>query len=174
MRVLILVLLASCATKTAPPPTVVTIERPREDKFYTHRSEQWVKDLVSVANCVMNLPEFWAEVEVYPKFTFTSDDSKLVSARLRHLPAHEVKLYMTKNPLSSAIAYVVPSRPHEVNLNTRKHPREMSAMVATITHEYSHPEYGHGDNSPKGKEDSVPYAIGRIAQKHSSKCQSSK
>jgi len=174
MRLLLILLLASCATKTAQPPTVITIERPRQDRFFTNRSEQWAKDLVTVSNCVWNLPEFWTDVAKHPGYTHTEDSPLVVAEKLMTTPPHEIVLYTSKNPLTAAISYRSPSKPGVIHLNTRKHPRVIGAMVNTATHEASHHFYGHGDNSPSGKENSVPYAIGTIAQRHSIRCQTTR
>jgi hypothetical protein len=47
----------------------------------------------------------------------------------------------------------------------------MQAMVNTALHECSHlAGYTHGDNSPVGKENSVPYWVGSKAEEVAVKC----
>jgi prolyl-tRNA editing enzyme YbaK/EbsC (Cys-tRNA(Pro) deacylase) len=49
--------------------------------------------------------------------------------------------------------------------NKHKLERKKCSMVNTLVHEYMHfIGYSHGDNSPVGKENSVPYYFGNRAQ----------
>lgn len=70
---------------------------------------------------------------------------------------YEIGAYRTVNPWSSALAKTVNGK---VYLNTRKS-WDMPQYGDTITHELMHiMGFSHGDNSPEGKENSVPYFIG--------------
>lgn len=82
-----------------------------------------------------------------------------------------VKLYKSKNPWSRAYGYYTPSRPFDININTRKMNRSVESFVGTLVHEMVHAidgldmvhNYGHGDNSSAGKQDTVPYWVGNLA-----------
>ena len=60
-----------------------------------------------------------------------------------------------------------------IYFNSRCLNRPLCSLVGTYAHELTHvadsytKEYffGHGDNSPKGKEESAPYWIGRVASR---------
>jgi len=77
-----------------------------------------------------------------------------------------IKAYRTFNPWSAAIAMTKKSEPGVIYINTRKIARRDEAdYINTLVHEFMHiVGYSHGSNSPKGKEDSVPYRMGSIAE----------
>lgn len=82
-----------------------------------------------------------------------------------------IKFYRSKNPWSSAYGYYSPSRPFDVNINTRHIVRSTQSFIETIVHELIHAidgldkanSFGHGDNSRKGKHNTAPYWIGVLA-----------
>lgn len=84
-----------------------------------------------------------------------------------------VKLYKSRNPWSKAYGYYTPSRPFDININTRKMNRSVESFIATLTHEMIHAidgldmvhNYGHGDNSSVGKDNTAPYWISNQAAK---------
>jgi hypothetical protein len=50
-------------------------------------------------------------------------------------------------------------------INSYKMERNECSMINTLVHEYTHYlGFGHGDNSPVGKENSIPYYFGNRAQ----------
>jgi hypothetical protein len=83
-----------------------------------------------------------------------------------------VKLYKSKNPFSKAYGYFSPSKPDHIFLNTRKLNRSKGSIVSSLIHEMIHyvddknkqESYGHGDNSPVGKENTAPYWIDNLAE----------
>jgi len=91
-----------------------------------------------------------------------------------YIPVHPiiVKTYRSKNPWSSALGYFSPSQPDHIFLNNRKLNRSKGSIVATLIHEMIHfcdylnevDSYGHGDNSPAGKENTAPFYIDNIAE----------
>jgi UDP-glucose 6-dehydrogenase len=142
-----------------------------KNPFVTNSSLQYMKDVVRVSNCVVANPEFLKEVEAFPKFTFTDKTSKEVADSLRNLKEIMLSTYRPKNPFSKAIATTFAGDPF-VYFSTRKNPREMKYMLNTSFHEALHlVEFSHGDNSPIGKEDSVNYMVGTIAEKYSKACE---
>lgn len=82
-----------------------------------------------------------------------------------------VKLYRSRNPWSKAYGYYTPSRPFDININTRKMNRSVESFIGTLVHEMIHAidgldmihNFGHGDNSSAGKQDTAPYFIGNLA-----------
>lgn len=83
-----------------------------------------------------------------------------------------IKLYRSKNPWSSAYGYFSPAKPDHIFLNNRKLNRSKGSIVSSLIHEMIHflddknkqESYGHGDNSPIGKEATAPYFIDNIAE----------
>jgi len=72
---------------------------------------------------------------------------------------------------SKAIGYYSYKNPTTINLNIYKQDRSISSITNTLIHEAihmadyfdRHHSFGHGDNSPKGKQNTAPYAIGSLA-----------
>jgi hypothetical protein len=82
-----------------------------------------------------------------------------------------IRTYKTKWPLSKAIATTYKNNKTELYFNRYKNPREMANMVNTSMHEITHlVGYSHGSNSSIGKEDTVPYKVGAIAQRNYHAC----
>lgn len=188
-HLLLLILLASCATKytetkpdevvvkdpaTLPVETGVVLDQERlaKEVFTTKSSLPYMAEVARISNCIVNNEAFLKEVELYPKFTFTDKTSKQVADSLRNPRPVVLSTYRTKNPWSAAIATTFSGDPTAVYFNTRKNPRPMPELVNTSCHEgLGHIQgYGHGNNSPVGKEDSVPYGLGTICEKFVSSC----
>lgn len=74
----------------------------------------------------------------------------------------EVLPWKPFNPWTAAIATTFKNKPGKVFINVRKiNQRSIAEYVNTLVHESCHLlGYGHGSNSPKGKENSVPYWLG--------------
>lgn len=175
----LLAILISCAT--TPPQDIVDIQEaiiqldagiiqapPYREVFTTKSSLKWVQGAVAVSNCVINNEEFLSEVENYPKFTYTDKTPKQVAELLRSAPPAIVSTY--KKSFTKAIAYRNVGS-NVIYLNTAKNPRVMSAIVNTAAHELAHiAGLGHGDNSPRGKQESAPYRVGKIAERYSETC----
>ena len=81
--------------------------------------------------------------------------------------------YKSKNPWSKAYGFYTPSRPFDININTRRMNRTTASFVATLVHEMIHAidgldsenEFGHGSNESTGKDNTAPYYIGALASK---------
>jgi hypothetical protein len=138
--------------------------------FHTEIKTQWVNDLVKYANCVINHSDFINEIESQKVFEYTEKTGYAVIAAL-HERRCGLRLYATKNPFSSVIATTYANDREYLYFNTRKNPRDMKYMVNTAIHECSHlAGFSHGDNSPVGKENSVPYFIGKSSESVVEKC----
>jgi hypothetical protein len=134
-------------------------------------SLKWVKQLADVSNCVIKNEEFLKEVEAFPKYDFTTKTSKEVAQAYRSSAPSVISTYKTKNPWSKAIATTYTGDSKTIYLNLRKNPRPLKEMVNTAIHERGHGlGFSHGDNSSWGKENSVNYRVGLIAEKYVEKC----
>jgi hypothetical protein len=77
-----------------------------------------------------------------------------------------LKRWRPPNPFTSAIAMVKRGEPCVIYINARKiAKRDEADYINTLVHEFMHVVgFSHGSNSPRGKEDSVPYRMGQIAE----------
>lgn len=130
----------------------------------------WMTSLGSVAECVIANDSFQKEVSAIERWDYTTKTGKQVAADLKAVSGVTISTYKTNNPLSKTIAYR-PVGKKEIYFNLRKNPRPYESMINTTVHELSHVAgYGHGNNSSRGKEKSVPYGVGKIAEKYVSVC----
>jgi hypothetical protein len=73
---------------------------------------------------------------------------------------------------SKALAYFKPSKPNNIYINGSKLNRSMGSIVGTFYHEAVHMfdaqddkhSFGHGSNSNKGKQNTVPYKVGALVK----------
>ena len=130
-----------------------------------------VTDAVTVANAILADPQFYDAILLHQSFTLTNATPAEVAEVLRNCDsALEVRLYKPANPFSRAYGKELPSFPDLVFLNTRKLNRSTPSIVGTIVHEAVHAadavsdvDFSHGDNSPRGKQNTAPYWIGNLA-----------
>lgn len=176
--IILLPLITACATNKEFRPlngtdSIPQVEADTENPasiFHTELKTQWVNDLVRTANCVINHAEFVSSLKAKVAFDYSDETGTNVYTRLEKASCG-IRLYATKNPFSSAIATTYATDRKFFYLNTRKNPRPMPSMVNTAIHECTHlVGYTHGDNSPVGKENSVPYWAGDQAEKIAVKC----
>jgi hypothetical protein len=167
MRLILVILLLSSCTSTAkdlPLPEPRTIFTARSTLDYVHQA-------VKVANCVIVNEKFLSEIGKFAKYDYTTMKPAEVEARIRGVSPAAVSTYRTTNPFSRVIATTYSTDPTTIYLNTRNNPQAMPDMVNTIIHELTHlNNFGHGDNSPVGKDNSVPYRLGSMAEKYVSEC----
>ena len=127
-------------------------------------------------NKAMGIAEdfLWNHLSVIKKedhFTYTNQTVKQVYETIKsHLAKEtyiEVDLYKSKWPWSKAIAYTTKGS-SKLFINSRHIPdRSVEDYVNTLTHEFLHLcGYSHGSNNPKGKEQSIPYRIGQLAENY--------
>lgn len=117
-------------------------------------------------------PDFQIEVGSFPKYTHTASSPAEVMHAIRDLPSSRISTYRTRSPWSKVLATTYASDRSTLYLNLRKNPRPMPEMVNTVIHEGLHlAGFSHGDNSPAGKQDSVNYRVGAIAEKYVPECQ---
>jgi len=149
----------------------VVAKLPREvidgEYFATDSNYIWMRDLCKEANKIMHNDSFRSEVINTNEFIYTSDNGFTVYEKLTIPYVTVIRIYTSKNPWSSAIATTFTGDKENIYLNTRRNPRPMPEMVNTAIHERLHSfGYGHGSNSPVGKENSVNYKVGSIAEKY--------
>lgn len=128
-----------------------------------------VKQLAELGNCIVMKERFYDEITKHKQFDYTKDSSEIVANKLSlYTPVvlTTYKKYFTKTiayrNVGSNVLYLnvvkLGSTPTKERLNT-------------IWHERSHVAgYGHGDNYAKGKENSVPYGTGSMAEKYFDEC----
>ncbi len=166
---LITLMITGCATKMPPKEVVKPVEI-KKDTFNYRSSLSWVESLALKANCTVRLKEFQKELSAIEKFDFSDDNGKQVLEKLMY-NNKTITTYRTKNPFSKAIATTYNTDKENMYLNTRKNPREYKFMVNTVVHEFLHlVGYSHNGNNPVGKEKSVNYYVGSLAEKHSKGC----
>ncbi len=159
--------MVACASvkKTSTEPTILTGKI-----FSANSSLAWTHELAEKANCVVNLESFQKELKDKKSFDMSEASGSDVLRDLMNKSV-VIRTYKTKNPWSKAIATTYKTVPHDVYFNRYRNPREMQYMVNTAVHEATHlSHYSHGDNSNVGKENTVPYWTGRLAQKHYAYC----
>ncbi len=170
--------LASCLTsvKTKKPIVVDPVVDSEviivESKtFHTEVKYDWAIETVRISNCVLNHPDFKKRVEAIDKFDYSDLNGVQVYAAYSNGSRVGLRVYKSKNPWSKAIATTYGNDKEFFYLNTRKNPRDYGSMVNTSLHEAGHLKgFSHGDNSSVGKENSVNYKVGSIAQEVSAKC----
>ena len=78
------------------------------------------------------------------------------------------------NPFGSVIAAYNPKYPNTIKLNAWKLKRTVESICGSIMHEYAHlvdeyyksADFGHSYRDHPGREETAPYAIGRMAKEH--------
>lgn len=176
--IILLPLITACATNKEFRPlngtdSIPQVEADTENPasiFFTELKTPWVIDLADKANCVINHSEYISAIQSKASFDYSEQTGADVYSRMKKVTCG-IRLYATKNPWSSAIATTYATDRQYLYLNSRKNPRPLPQMMNTVIHECSHlAGYKHGDNSPVGKENSVPYWIGDKAEKIAAKC----
>jgi ssRNA-specific RNase YbeY (16S rRNA maturation enzyme) len=117
-----------------------------------------------MSNKALGCEELYAKISS-EQFTFTSEKGEEISKKLRsnNFPTPVIS-YKSKNPWSASLAYTTPAE-KVIYLNLRNINRSQESIAETVIHEWTHLKgYSHGDNYPKGKEDSVPYKVARLAR----------
>lgn len=166
IRFLLLLLVASCAsnTKTILKPSI----NEQTEYFSSTVKYEWMADLLKCSNKVINSSNFITDISSIDKFDFSEDPGSKVAEKLLS-KKYEIKIYKSANPFSKALAYTNLNS-NIINFNSRRNPRNLIYMINTALHEATHSVgYTHGDNYSVGKQDSIPYKIGSIAQKWASK-----
>lgn len=134
-------------------------------------SKSWMNGLGDVAECVKNNDAFLKEVGSFKKYDLTTKTPSQVEQMVRSSSLSiELTTYTPWNMFSKAISYRNTGS-NVVYFNTRKNPRPIPEMVNTLIHEWLHVVgFDHGNNYAAGKENTVNYAVGSMAEKYVKGC----
>lgn len=138
---------------------------------FTVRSQYtYMHETVELSRCVLSNQEYQSEIMSITEFDYSDHDGIQVLNNMFDDRQVIYSTYRSRNPWSRVIAYRNIGSSW-VYFNRRRNPRPYRFMVNTAIHEASHVKgYGHGNNSSVGKEDSVPYKIGALAEKYVARC----
>jgi hypothetical protein len=133
-------------------------------------SKQWVNGLTSIAECVTKNEAFLKEIGQFPKYDYTTKTPAQVESALRS-DKSKMELSTYQAPFwSKAIAYRNIGD-NTIYFNRRKNPRQYAEMINTVIHEWLHVAgFDHGNNYATGKQNSVNYHGGLIAEKYVGVC----
>jgi len=146
--------------------------------FLTKSRNKKVLMAVDMANLLMqNHMGFLKRLESLEQFDMTECDNEDIVSFMKDRYLNSIQEVKTKrywNPFSKAIASYNPKYPNTITLNSRRLGRTVDSIVGTILHEavhltdhyYQSVSFGHGDNSPIGKENTAPFKIGEVAKQH--------
>lgn len=142
-------------------------------KFNVSFNEFGIANAPKIRSAVA-LAEHFFETELHvilsqSKFTYTDKTPEQV---FNHIASNHqdmtatIKSWKPFNRWTSAIATTFKNKPGEIYINMRKiGQRSVAEYVNTLVHETGHIlGYSHGSNSPKGKENSLPYWLGQKAE----------
>ncbi len=114
------------------------------------------------ANDFFRLVLFKGDIVQKKEFDFTTDSLEQILKRLEDKVRLKVSTFVPNENQMVTVAY---HRGGKAYFNKHKLERKTCSMINTLVHEYMHfVGYSHGDNSPVGKENSVPYYFGNRAQ----------
>ena len=114
------------------------------------------------ANDFFRMVLFKGDIVKRRNFDFTDDTLMDVLKRLEGKVSLKVGTF---EPTSNQMVTIAFHRGGKAYFNRHKLERNACSMINTLVHEYMHfVGYSHGDNSPVGKENSVPYYFGNRAQ----------
>jgi hypothetical protein len=177
---LLILTFSICAPAQSDDPIRVRFERGRVTTALTERvrvvysgTRPIVITVVAQANDVLGNNEFYKRIAKKDDFTYTDESPKDIAGWIKESTLTvTVRVYKGK-PGSPTTAYVDPKFPNTIFLNSRKLGRDTPKIVNTIIHECVHTvdrsltnaRFGHGDNRRRGKRNSAPYWIGRLAER---------
>lgn len=114
------------------------------------------------ANDFFRLVIFKGNIIKRERFDFTEESLETILQRLQDKSRLRVRTFEPNENQMVTIAY---HHGGTAYFNRYKLNRDDCSMINTLVHEYMHfAGYSHGDNSPVGKENSVPYYFGNRAQ----------
>lgn len=114
------------------------------------------------ANEFFKLILFKPDIVGKDEFTFTEQKLADVIERLRSPKFMRLRTFDGSSANSHVFAYQSEGAAY---LNRNRLNRKECSLINTLVHEYMHfVGYSHGDNTPEGKGDSVPYYFGDRAQ----------
>lgn len=171
--ILALFLIVSCSTsKNIESPVDAPSENHAPKTVFISKSKlEWLTEAARISNCVIGKKEFLDEVESFKGYTYTDKTPDQIVYVLKNPSTAYLNSYKTTNPFSSVVATTYLGDKENIYFNLRKNPRTKKAHVNTAIHEALHLwGFSHGDNYAKGKENSVNYKVGEIAEKYVDDC----
>jgi hypothetical protein len=137
-----------------------------------------VKSAADKSNELLKNAEFYKAIANKPNFDLSTASPKIVADLLEKSDLEFKVEIFYPNVLQSikyrkTFAYTDERFPNTLFLNFKKLDREIESIAATIIHESIHAldnaeeayTFGHGNNSPVGKENTAPYWIGNLANR---------
>lgn len=133
-------------------------------------SPNWQLKIIPIANCVIKNEKFLKEISEIERFDYSkAKGSDVVNALKKDITIKNTT-YKSWNWRSNVNAYTKGSNP-VVNWNVRNNPRSLPEMINTEIHEGLHIlQFFHGNNYSTGKENTVNYKVGKIAEKYVGEC----
>lgn len=133
-----------------------------------------INQCILCANTLLDNEIFYKNIKVKETpFDMSTASAEYISNIMylkKNLLTCNVRTYHRR--FTRALAYFIPSQPDTVYINTAKLNRSTGSIIATLIHEWVHlvdhddktHSFGHGDNSPRGKQNTAPYWIDNLAQ----------
>lgn len=169
-------LLVSCAEVAVIPsvkvegdsiPVISKTETTSESRFEIVRELPYFKEMVRVADCVINLKEFQNEISGIKSFGNTKDNGEQVKNKM--LLPNKAKIRSYYYWRKTVIAYSVRD---EVYFNTKNKNRSIKENVKTAIHERFHVlGYKHVSKYNIGRDVDNAYVIGKLSEKYVGVCQ---
>lgn len=135
-----------------------------------------VKAAVDKANELLKKIEFYKAISDHSNFELSTASPKIVADLLEQsILDLKVEIFYPNILLAikyrKTFAFTDERCPNTLFLNFKKLDREIEDIAATIIHEIIHViddneevyTFGHGNNSPNGKNNTAPYWIGNLA-----------
>ncbi|MES2528723.1 MAG: hypothetical protein V4598_16685 [Bdellovibrionota bacterium] len=114
------------------------------------------------ANDFFRMVLFKGDIIKRKEFDYTTDSLPEILKRLEEKVRLKVSTFEPNERQMVTVAF---HKGGTAYFNEMKLERKTCSMINTLVHEYMHfAGYSHGDNSPEGKENSVPYYFGNRAQ----------
>lgn len=137
-----------------------------------HGSSLVLIDALFRTNLLLEEELFYQVISEHGSFDMANVSAATIAKLLKKSTLRmTVDTYM--RPWSKAGAYDNPEEPATIYLNQWRMNRSISDLCNIFMHQVVHAvnaenpqyEFGHGDNSPVGKENTAPYWIGNLAER---------
>ena len=170
--IILIFIIAACSTTIKQTDEtdigVVSIEDGFQ-YFVTSSKVKWLKNVVSVSNCIAHNEKFLLAVSNIEKFDYTLSDGidVAISLGIKKKVILNTYWYLKKKVKSYSKAGT-----NRIYYNTRSNPRGLNLMINTAFHEKLHfLGYGHNGNYNQHlKQGSVNHVVGKLAEKYINDC----
>ncbi len=130
-----------------------------------------------MANELLRSERFYEAIAAKDRFALSTASPAIIADLMRRSPLifklelFYPNVFQTFLKYRKTLAFTDGRHPNTLFLNVKKLGRSTESIVATIIHETVHAldddckeyTFGHGNNSPAGKQDTAPYWIGNLA-----------